>query len=78
MESHGEQECQWLLVHKNEKRASLYPSLQYFNTEDYCPDKNMDFINHESVESPQPTIFEQDQLISFLAGPPNQLTFMFS
>ena len=35
-----------------------------------------DFINHQSA-GPQPVIFEQDQLISFLAGPPNQLIFMF-
>ena len=38
--------------------------------------KMKDFIKHLSV-GPRPVIFGQDQLISILAGPPNQLIFMF-
>ena len=35
-----------------------------------------DFINHLSI-GPRPVIFGHDHLISIVAGPPDQLIFMF-
>ena len=35
-----------------------------------------DFINHLTI-GPRPVMLGQDQLISVVAGPPDQLIFMF-
>ena len=77
---------QWLQIHTCQL-SPINSDFPYFVRHSHSPSVfcqkwpnlpilSRDLINHQSV-GPQPVIFEQDQLISFLAGPPNHLIFIF-